>query len=437
LSSGTLHERIRAQVDALPLIDTHEHLQPESDRVRDGADFSLLFIHYAGPDLMSAGMSQRDHQLLCDRSRPLAERWRAFKPFWRAIHNTSYAKAVRIGIRDIYGIEDITDRTYRELSERMQAASRKGLYRRVLREKGGIAKAILCGPPLEDADLFVDSLYIDGQVNIRSRDEVMRECRAIGASGCRLEDLVRRLEHHIAFAAEGGMVATKLGLAYLRTLWIDRPSRSAAEDVLARCRRSDGQLSHAEAKPLCDYLIHEAARACGEVGLPMQIHTGIQEGNGNWIANSDPKGLVRLFMDHPRTRFDLFHGGYPFTSSFAVLAKNFPNAHANMCWLHCISQSVGRQLLEELIDTVPMSKIFAFGGDYIFVEGAYGHSVMARENVTRVLCKKIEEGYFTEEQALVCARWVMHDAPARFFGIDSTSTGEEKARRKRAAGAAG
>ncbi len=56
-------------------------------------------------------------------------------------------------------------------------------------------------------------------------------------------------------------------------------------------------------------------------------------------------------------------------------------------------------MLHEAIETVPANKIFAFGGDYIVPEGSYGHSVMARRVVSRVLTEKVEDGYLTEEEA--------------------------------------
>jgi len=434
MAASDLRKRMRTEIDAIPFIDTHEHLTRPAERYKGTVDFHTLFAHYASSDLISAGMPWEDLCTLHDQNVPLSKRWKLFKPFWQAIHNTCYARALRIAIRDIYGIDDITDATYKKLSDAMQAKNKKGFYQKVLRDMANIEVGVMCvGEPIpkEDEDLFVGSLWINDQFLLRKRGDVRRECNAIGRSSYRLDDLVDRINQRMAWAVEVGMVSTKISMAYERTLLVGDPSRTEAEDVLARVRLSDGQLSHEEAKPLCDYLIHEAVRACGEVGLPVQIHTGIHEGNGNWISNSDPKGLTRLFMDHPGTKFDLFHGSYPFTSSLAVLAKNFPNVHPDMCWLHCISQSISFKLLEELIDTVPMNKILAFGGDYIFPEGSYGHAVMARETITRVLCKKVEEGYFTEDEALTCARWVMHDAADRLFGISDRR--KKRAPRKKAA----
>ncbi len=133
------------------------------------------------------------------------------------------------------------------------------------------------------------------------------------------------------------------------------------------------------------------------------------------MANSHPLHLVNLLIEYPEARFDLFHAGYPFQSEMATLGKNFANVFVDLCWVHVISPWVARQTLHEWIETVPANKIFAFGGDYIFVEGAYAHAVMARENVTRVLVEKVESGYLSEEEALVLAHKLLHDNAAAFF----------------------
>lgn len=149
----------------------------------------------------------------------------------------------------------------------------------------------------------------------------------------------------------------------------------------------------------------------------MQVHTGLQEGNGNILANSNPLHLVNLFLEYPEQKFDLFHAGYPWQSEMATLGKNFANVFVDMCWLHVISPWVARQTLHEWIETVPSNKIFGFGGDYIFVEGAYAHAQMARADVAQVLTEKVETRYLTEDEAIGLARKILRENAKKFFGL--------------------
>ncbi len=225
-------------------------------------------------------------------------------------------------------------------------------------------------------------------------------------------------------------IGVKVGLAYMRKLRFDKVSQREAEEVfvniynqeLFRKRQLNTRvetvpegLSLKETKPLQDFMVHKIIQLAGKRRLPIQIHTGIQEGNENIITNSNPTLLTNLFREYKEVRFDVFHGSYPYTGELAVLAKNFQNVYIDMCWLHIISPYRARQALAEWLDTVPWNKIFGFGGDYLFAEGVYGHSVIARENIARVLTEKVEEGSFTEEQAVYLARKLLRDNAYEFF----------------------
>lgn len=63
--------------------------------------------------------------------------------------------------------------------------------------------------------------------------------------------------------------------------------------------------------------------------------------------------------------------------------------------------------LAELIETLPANKIMAFSGDYLFVEGVYGHAEMARENAAWVLAEKVLSGYLTDPEALELVRKIL------------------------------
>jgi hypothetical protein len=89
-----------------------------------------------------------------------------------------------------------------------------------------------------------------------------------------------------------------------------------------------------------------------------------------------------------------------------------------MCWAHIISPNASVNALLEWLDTVPYNKISAFGGDYLFVEGVYGHLVLARENISRALALKVTEGLFSVEEAKKIAKLLFFDNPNRIFKLD-------------------
>lgn len=86
-----------------------------------------------------------------------------------------------------------------------------------------------------------------------------------------------------------------------------------------------------------------------------------------------------------------------------------------MCWMHIISPSRARSALSDWLDEVPANKIMGFGGDYLFVEGAYGHSVIARQNIAMVLASKVDEGFYSLDQAKKYARWLLRENAENLF----------------------
>jgi predicted TIM-barrel fold metal-dependent hydrolase len=125
--------------------------------------------------------------------------------------------------------------------------------------------------------------------------------------------------------------------------------------------------------------------------------------------------LVNLFLEYGEAKFDIFHGGWPYSSQLSALAKNFQNVYIDMCWMHIISPSRAVSALDEWLDEVPVNKIMGFGGDFLCVEGSYGHSVMARDNVAKVLAGKVDDGIYGMDEAKKYADWILRDNPRRLF----------------------
>jgi predicted TIM-barrel fold metal-dependent hydrolase len=412
-------EIIKEEIYKIPIVDTHEHLMSEEERNSRPIDIFYFFAHYASSDLVSAGMPQATLDKIRNPSIPLEERWRDFAPYWEYIRNTAYAKALIIAIRDLFGIEDINEETYQAISAKLKESQRKGWYRYVLRERANIAISLqYVGTMDVDRELFLPVAYYDHFITARSKWDINSLERSYNISIHSLDDFLRALDIAFERDVKAGAVGIKSGLAYSRILRYDKVSKSEAEALFNRIFSHLGEgLSWEEAKPLQDFIMHQVIKRAISYNLPITIHTGLQEGNGNIITNANPVHLVNLFLEYKEAKFDIFHGGYPYTSELTTLAKNFQNVYIDMCWLHIISPNVSRRALHEWLETVPQNKIMGFGGDYIFVEGAYAHSRIARENIARVLIEKVEEGYLNEEEAIKIAYRLLRDNPKELFNL--------------------
>jgi uncharacterized protein len=438
-----LATRMTDAVGAIRLVDTHEHLLSEEERTRAAVDFSYLFPHYASSDLVSAGMPRPSLEAVRSPMRPvlleraarmrrpvyyatptrtdmtLEERWEVFEPYWERIRHTGYGTCLRIAIRDLFGVPGLSRQTYRQLSEAIAASARPGWYQHVLKEKAGITISVQ-----DDSRATVDKRFFAPVVRLehfaaaRTREDLVRLEEDGGIAIHTLDDLLEAMRRALAAYLADGAVGIKIGLAYRRTIHFEKVAKAEAERVFNRIAGHLGEgPSWEEARPLQDYVVHQIIRLAIEHDLPIQIHTGLQEGNENLVTNSKPTHLANLFIEYREAKFDVFHGGYPYMGELLALAKNFPNVYLDLCWLHIISPSAGARMLHEAIETIPANKIFAFGGDFIVPEGSYGHSVMARRVVSRVLTEKVEDGWLTEEEAVRLARLMLRDNPAALFRL--------------------
>lgn len=440
-----INEQMKSEVESISLVDTHEHIMREKERDEYAVDFSYLFPVYTNSDLVSAGMPPSlmeaarlpmyRYRLLWNQRRRVRrfmveperedmsteERWQAIEPYWEAMRSTAYAKATLIAMRDIFGIEDLNRNTYLELSQAITDSRKPGWYRHVLKEKANIEISLLdLDQQSEDVDrdLFVPVMRMDNFISILTRAELGYIEADTGIAIHSLDDLVSAMQTTLDRHVKVGIAAVKSALAYERMLEYDKVTRHEAEVVFNRIAMHLGEEpSFAEAKPLQDYMMHQVIRAATSRGLPMQIHTGLQEGNLNIITNAKPTHLINLFIEYREAKFDLMHGGYPYIHEWASLAKNFANVYADLTWLEIISPEISRQLLHELIETVPGNKILAFGGDSVIVEMAYGHARMARRVVARVLSEKVSEGYMDEAEAISLAHKMLRSNATAIFKL--------------------
>jgi hypothetical protein len=88
-----------------------------------------------------------------------------------------------------------------------------------------------------------------------------------------------------------------------------------------------------------------------------------------------------------------------------------------MNWTYAISPTYSERYLSEWLETVPASKIMAFGGDQRCVENTYGQLVIAKKIISEVLIKKVRDGYLSEDEAKVVARMILHDNAVEFYNL--------------------
>jgi len=414
-TTGIERQLIRA-MEGMEIIDGHEHLVPEQERISLKTDVFTLFSHYTHIDLLAAGMREEEYQKLQNRDIPLDARWKMFEPYWKNIRWTCFSRAALIAAKKFYGVEDINGGNYRQLSEAIQKANRPGLYTRVLRDTCNIRMCIVqCDRTDVDRDLFVPVMPLLHAVSMEDRKNILHPPFAPKTTVKTLDDYIDACKRYIVRMQKEGAVGMKIGPGA-----IGAPDRRLALSLFAKVksggmpRQYRRPIWDSHANPLYDYVLEETVRFAGSRGLIIAVHTGFW---GDFRV-LHPGYMIPIAYRNPGVRFDVYHLGYPYMREAMMLGKNLPNVYLNLCWLYAISRQGMIQAIDELMDLVPVHKITGFGGDYwVPVEKVYGHLVMAREALARAFAGRISGGLMTEEQALdVIHRWLFSN-PKELYSL--------------------
>ena len=396
--------------EELPVIDAHEHLSPERVRVSQPMDVCDLFVHYTRTDFLSAGMDDAEWKKMHDKSVDLEDRWAILRKYLRYIRYGSYARPAFIYARHL-GFEDINDENYQEISDRLQADNKPGIYRKILVEMCNI-RAVLTQAKRTDYDLkfMIPVMPLDTYTGIRSWRDVQRLCQNLG------EKEPDTLDEYIDMARLGFEKWIKEGVVGLKMVSLPfcDYNREKAVSLFDRIKRDEKE-TLPDMNHLKVYLLETLMDVAAELDIVVAVHTGV------WgdFRQLDPRHMINIFSRHPKTKFDMYHMGMPWVRDAGLIGKNFPNVWLNLCWSHIVSPEMVYSGLDEWMDLVPVNKIIAFGGDYGKpVEKVYGHLTIARENIARVLGRRIDRGLIDFDEALeIALRW-FYENPKELYRLD-------------------
>jgi len=428
-----LFDRLHDRINAMPVIDCHEHLTGPEARPPYKEPIAALIHGYVLSDLQSAafGASDRDVGRLEDPEVSTDEKWPLFQHLWQAMEHTAYARVTKLVLHNVYGEDKLTRDALERVASRLAAQDEAAYFRAI--DQAGIQA------------MLVDVLgwlpkglgsFLDGSktfpakwrplISLPGFHPTTLNGQAIDQVGSLADRHITSLDEYLAAVyvvfqrcMQRGIVGIKDQSAYERILSYELVPTADAERLFNRVL-GDGRnsLGWPEGKPLNDYLFHQYMRFARDLGLPVQLHTGHMAGIRNRVDKTNAAYLASVLELHRDVRFDLFHGNWPYLGDLLYLGKNYPNVSLDLCWLHIIDPDYASELLERAVLTMPHSKIHGFGGDYGDVpEYVAGHLAIARENIAGTLARLVERGWLEEEQALsLAADWLFNN-PNRFFKL--------------------
>ncbi len=423
-SNARCFDELRAYLDALPLIDCHDHagaLGATRDPIRALVDW------YMQADLESAWQGL-DVQLIYNADKPLAERWPELQKAWQRSKYSGYGLTVRKSLKHFYGEEDLSLEALERIRPQLLDLSDPAVYERVL-DEAGIRVRI--------ADVWMNAAAINGTLKLppRSRlafslpayhrvcswSEIQANASPLKRTITSLDEYVEMCRESFRLAKQNGAICFKDQSAYERSLEYGNPTHAEAEAafnwMMADPRRNlscpDGN------RPLGDYLFHQFMRMARDLDLPVQIHTGHMAGIWNDIRKTNAAGLTSLLELHRETRFDIFHANWPYSGELLFLGKNYPNVRLDFCWTNMVDPIYCQQMFQQALSCMPHAKIHAYGSDLNgdTLCSAWAHADLAKDNLAIALSNLVEMEYFGLDDAKEIARAWLFDNANQFFKL--------------------
>lgn len=414
---------LAGHIQQQPLVDTHEHLGKESDWVEAGPDIlSDLFGNYVPADLKTAGASPEALKNLTSGEGDIATRFEAIRPAWETVQFTGYGEAVRIVASEFYGLDELSAEGLQSAQSRLTELRQGGQRFDILKNRANldhIQTDDFCWPCLPDAsgpDFFLYDLSWQGFCNGTILPPALHK-----ETGVTVSDLasLREAMTGLFDRYAGCAIAVKAQHAYSRTLrWEARSDDDAAKALTAVM---SNKASLEDQLCLGDWCWARGVELAIEHNLPFKIHTGYYAGNDRMPVDRIKAGnMCALLAAYPEARFVLMHIAYPYSQELIALAKHYPNVWVDLCWAWSIDPFSSADFVRRFIHTVPVNKLFGFGGDTRWPTSATAYAIQMRRWFTRALQAEVDDGYLSEPQAIDVATRIMYQNAYDCFDIPGT-----------------
>jgi hypothetical protein len=404
---GNYRSEIEEQVFNTLITDSHEHLIDEEERLNNSTphftcdDWSMLISQYNNFDLIASGMpNSLLEEFYSDKIDPL-EKWDIIEPYWKNVKNTGYGIAVKKAVEILYGVDEIRKETIKDIQESYLKIKQRGYYKKIINDISGISSCQVNHPyevfrVTDMPELFYQDIDVNGMLRI----DINKVSTPTGIHVENIKDWLNVINWW--FSKYGNTaVAVKCGMAYFRSLDFEKRSDKGMDKIF-RKKIKKQDVSREENKCLEDYLFWFILDKAKENKLPIKLHMGFQALNNRMDMDhvrrnvADVAKLCALEKDQ---NFIMYHLSYPYYEEVIAAAKHYTNLYIDMCGAWTINPVTSFEFLKKCIVSVPINKIFTFGGDTNVVEQVVGHAVLARYGITNAISSLVNDNLLTLNEA--------------------------------------
>ncbi len=420
IKTTPVFQRLKAYIDSVPAIDTHDHLRrfediPHRVRTPDGEGLTLYSIWQGSYYVWNHPLTP------WPSSGQFSDWWAEAKHTFDDAHAASFYRYLLPAFKDLYQVDfdRITDAQATELNAKIFKNYQNDEWlREVITEKANIELMFIdpywarlqfetaypFAVPLLNVTTLMRGSHVS-QFELAS-DNPYRYARKHRLKCDTFEEFLVVVEAIFEDAKKSGAICLKSTQAYQRTLRYEKITRDRAAEVFGKPKH---EISFKEQQDFEDFMFWRVCELSAKYDLPFQIHTGQAR-----IQGSNPMLLVDLIAANPKTKFILFHGGYPWIGETGVIAMRYSNVWVDSVWLPTLSYTMAKRAYQEWLEVMPSDRIM-WGADTVQAEGIYGATEFTRRCIAEALAEKVLKGELLEKHANRIGKQVMRDNALKLF----------------------
>ena len=220
-------------------------------------------------------------------------------------------------------------------------------------------------------------------------------------------------------AVKRGAVGVKTICAYRASLKlepVDTDALGVAFSAL-RLRVEGAQPLRLTGNALCHALLFEAAQACQELDVPLQVHCGFGDPDED-LAETSPLGLRPLFIDpaYRGLRVALLHC-YPYHREAAYLCSVFPGVYMDLSLTIPFAGVEGVRAMRETLGLCPTSKLLYASDATRYPEVYLVAATLHREALAEALDELVERRIMRRAAAVDAGRQVLAGNARRLYRL--------------------
>jgi glucuronate isomerase len=421
-----LNQELLEAIRRIPVIDVHSHLQ-RNQLAAENIE-SVVLYHMLRYPLRAAGAPEgqlwpgRDfHEATEHAAEAIAHHPK--------IRSTSFAWALRQILADLYDFhEPLSAETLDQVRQKFTDRASAPDWGRQVLDKAGVVRVLSSRtdvPPLAEGDedpglrftiergatphayehrpwkRFLAGVEKRSGKTVAAMDDFRQSC----------QDFYAQMD----WSDKRGLVSWISSEADF-TPTPDEPLNAAIDGI-----RSDRQVDPALLRRLRGAMVRAMLQAVAGKTNVFQLVYGIQfltPGAPHPVAKAAPRFAATLSFlaeEFPDMRFDLLNGLESDEPTLTSLVLAHDNVSMSSYWWHTFYPSVMQACWHRRLDMLPATRLCGFFSDGWCVEWLYGRIEMTRRVLANVLAEKIEQGFWTESQAIDVARALLLETPKALF----------------------